>query len=295
MRTIGEILRLSVDHVAKRGGRPRHEVEELIAHALGMKRLDLYLKFDRPIEEEEAASIRAGIARLAADEPLAYVLGTASFYGREFIVTPDVLIPRPETEVLVSVVEKWLVKQPSPGTIVDVGTGSGCIGLTLKALFPSWRVVLSDICEKALAIARRNAQKLQLDVELIQGDLLGSFSGRAECIVSNLPYLSLKEWNEADRSVSEFEPKKALLAGPTGLEVYQRLFDALQTSLVPEGLCAVEIGASQGPAVLALAQKSGTASLIQDFFGRDRVVELKKNSSLGYTASFKEERACFLR
>ena len=272
MRTVGEVLHLSVDHVRKKGGRPRNEVEELIAHTLGMKRLDLYLMFDRPLEEDEIAPIRKGTARLAADEPLAYILGMAPFYGREFIVTPDVLIPRPETEVLVSVTEKWLAEQLSPGTIVDVGTGSGCIGLTLKALFPSWRVVLSDISEKALAVARRNAERFRLDVEVVQGDLLRSFSGKAECIVSNPPYLSSAEWKALDRSVAEFEPKEALMAGPTGIEMYGRLFAALKEKLVPGGFCAVEIGAVQGQAVGTLAQSIGKASLSQDLAGRDRVL-----------------------
>ena len=142
-----------------------------MASVLGLRRLDLYLAFDRPLEEGEVASIRKGISRLAAGEPLAYIAETAPFYEREFIVTPDVLIPRPETEVLITVVREFLASQATPGTIVDVGTGSGCIGLTLKELFPAWHVVLTDISEKALTVARRNAQHLGLDVEILQGDL----------------------------------------------------------------------------------------------------------------------------
>ena len=156
---------------------------------------------------------------------------------------------------------------------MDVCTGSGCIGLTLKALFPAWHVILSDISEKALAVARRNALQLHLDVEFIHGDLLNPFSGRtAQCIVSNPPYLSSAEWTSADRSVAAFEPKVALEAGPTGIEVYERLFADLKKILAPGGLCAVEIGASQGPAVLSLARSLGTPFLVQDLAGRDRVV-----------------------
>jgi release factor glutamine methyltransferase len=277
MKTLGEILRLSVDHVLKKGGRPRREVEEWIAHTLGLKRLDLYLMFDRPLEEVELASIRQGIARLAAGEPLAYILGIAPFYGRDFIVTPDVLIPRPETEVLVSVAKDYLASQPAPGTLVDVCTGSGCIGLTLKALFPSWHVVLSDISEKALAVAKRNAQRFGLDVEFLQGDLLRPFSGRvAQCVVCNPPYLSSAEWKDLDQSVAAFEPRVALEAGPSGIERYKQLFSELGTALASKGLLAVEIGATQGHAVLSLEQPLGTSSLVQDLAGHDRVVTVCK-------------------
>jgi release factor glutamine methyltransferase len=277
MRALGEILRLSVDHVRKKGGRPRREVEEWIAHVLGLRRLDLYLMFDRPLEEAELVTLRQGVSRLAAGEPLAHLLGLAPFYGRDFVVTPDVLIPRPETEVLVSVAKDYLVSQPTPGTVVDVCTGSGCVGLTLKALFPSWHVVLSDISEKALAIARQNAQRFGLDVEFLHGDLLKPFSGRtAQCVVANPPYLSSAEWKDLDRSVAAFEPRCALEAGPTGIEMYERLFSELGTSLGFRGLCAVEIGAGQGQTVLSLAQRLGIPSLVQDLAGHDRVVTVRK-------------------
>ena len=273
MKTLGEILRLSVDHVHKKGGRPRREVEEWIAHALGLKRLDLYLMFDRPLEVEELASIRQGIGRLAAGEPLAYILRLAPFYGQEFIVSPDVLIPRPETELLVSVAKDYLACQSTPGTLLDVCTGSGCIGLTLKALFPSWHVVLSDISEKALEVAKQNASRLQLDVEFLHGDLLKPFSGRiAQCVVCNPPYLSSSEWKDLDRSVAAFEPRVALEAGPSGIEKYRQLFSELGTVLASKGFLAVEIGATQGQAVFSLAQSLGTPSLVKDLAGHDRVV-----------------------
>jgi release factor glutamine methyltransferase len=278
MKSIGEILRLSAEYVQKKAGRPRHEVEGWIAHALGIRRLDLYLLFDRPLEEKELDAIRSGVGRLAIGEPLAYITGFAPFYGLEFAVTPDVLIPRPETETLVSVAKGFLSSFPSPGTIVDVCTGSGCVGLTLKTLFPTWHVVLSDISEKALAVAKDNAFRLNLDVEIIQGNLLSSFSGRtAEVIVSNPPYLSSSEWQTLDPSVRNFEPQLALDAGPNGTEMYQSLFHALRDHLFSKGLCAVEIGASQSEAVLSLAEPYGTPFLTQDLAGRDRVVAFVKN------------------
>ena len=278
MKSIGEILRLSADYVQKKAGRPRHEVEGWIAHALGVRRLDLYLLYDRPLEEQELDTIRSGVARLAMGEPLAYITGFAPFYGLEFAVSPDVLIPRPETETLVNVAKGFLSARPSPGTIVDVCTGSGCVGLTLKTLFPAWHVVVSDISEKALSVAQDNAQRLNLDVEIIQGNLLSSFSGRtAEVIVSNPPYLSSSEWRTLDPSVRNFEPQLALEAGPNGTEVYQSLFHALPSHLSSKGFCAVEIGDSQADAIVSLATVYGTPFRTQDLAGRDRVVAFVKN------------------
>ena len=174
MKTIGEIVRLSIAHVQSKGGRPRHEVEELIAQTLSMRRLDLYLNFDRPLEEAEAAKIRGPLHLLASGKPLAYVLGKAHFYGFEFSVTPAVLIPRPETELLVTTAKAFMSSR-SPGILVDVCTGSGCVGLTLKALFPDWHVVLTDISREALAVAKSNARRLNLTVDLLCGDLLKPF------------------------------------------------------------------------------------------------------------------------
>ncbi len=294
MKTVGEIVRLSVDYVRKKQGRPRREVEEWIAHCLGLRRLDLYLMFDRPVEDAELAAIRSGMARLGAGEPLAYLMGTTFFYGLEFEVSPDVLIPRVDTEILVDVVRSCIASREQPGTIFDVCTGSGCIGLALKTLFPRWHVVLSDSSEQALVIAKNNARRLGVDVELLHGDLLEPFSGRsAEIIVANPPYLSSAEWFALDRSVQSYEPRGALEAGPNGIELYQRLFGDVPKYLCANGLCAVEIGASQGAEVLAMASSFATGDplvwegcvppaagvvphskvrLYQDFAGRDRVV-----------------------
>ena len=273
MKTAAHIVRLSVDYVQKKRGRPRREVEEWIAHVLGLQRLDLYLQFDRPVEESELSAIRPGVSRLGAGEPLAYIIGKAPFYGLTFDVSPDVLIPRPETETLITVVQSFLASKTTPGTIVDLCTGCGCIGLTLKSLFPKWHVVLSDISEKALIIAKKNAAFLNLDVEILQGNLLGPFSGRkADVIVANPPYLSSSEWQSLDPSVAAFEPRIALEAGDSGTEIYQNLFASLPDHLSSKGLCAVEIGASQGSAVLSMAQQFCSPFLVQDLAGRDRVV-----------------------
>jgi release factor glutamine methyltransferase len=279
VKKLKEVVCLSVDYVNKKGGRPRHEVEEWIACTLGMRRLDLYLQFDRPVHKEELDQIREGISRLAEGEPLAYILGKAPFYGFEFEISPDVLIPRLETELLV---EKALQSQGS--TFVDVCTGSGCIGLTVKKLVPKSRVILIDICEKALEVAKKNAQKLSVDVEIMKGDLLAPFfPQKADCIVSNPPYLSSDEWREMDRC----EPRIALDAGKSGLEIYERLLPQMKEALVSGGLGLFEIGTGQRESVIELIKKHEFISIecIQDLAGHDRLVSFETQvtpySSLG--------------
>jgi release factor glutamine methyltransferase len=276
MKTIRDVVALSVEYVLSKGGRPRREVEEWIAHILGMRRLDVYLQFDRPLEDKELNAIRPGIGRLASGEPLAYVQGFSHFYDCEFIVTPAVLIPRPETELVVEAVKGVLSSRPR-GTIVDVGTGSGCIGLTLKRLFPGWHVIVSDISEEALRVTRANAERLAVEVEVVQGDLLEPFIGKQlDCVVANPPYLSSREFVALDPSVAAFEPRQALEAGPLGTECYQRLFAQLENCLAPHGCGAVEIGSTQGEAVMAMARSVGDAALVKDFAGFDRIVTFSR-------------------
>jgi release factor glutamine methyltransferase len=282
MKTVGDVLRLSLSHVQKHQGRPRHEVEEWIASILGLKRLDLYLQFDRPLEDNEIDLIRPGIQRLAADEPLAHILKLAPFYGFDFVVSKDVLIPRPETEILIDEARKFLQIQEKPGVIFDVCTGSGCIGICLKKLFPDWHVVLSDISPLAISLARQNAERLGVDVEIIQGSLLEPFGSRkANCIICNPPYLSSSEWRTLDLSVKDYEPRLALEAGPTGLECYTALFSTLPSFLEAPAIAIFEIGHQQKADVLALASSvtscasrfvDGQWHAIKDFSGNDRAI-----------------------
>lgn len=273
MKTVGEVLKLSVSHVGEE--RPRHEIEWLIADVLGISRLDLYLQFDRPLEESELSLIRPQLARLKKGEPLAYVRGQAPFFKDEFFVSQDVLIPRPETELLVEKASLFLASKKTPGTLFDICTGSGCIGLSIKKQFPLWNIVLSDISEEALAIAKKNAQKLSLSVEFLLGDLLEPFHTKADCIVANPPYLSQEEWETGDSSVKQYEPKLALLGGKTGLEWYDRFFTCVKEYIHPDGCIFVEIGSTQGPAVIDLIRKHNFSevTLFQDLSGHDRVIK----------------------
>jgi release factor glutamine methyltransferase len=272
--TLGTVVQRSIDFVQQKKGRPKFEVEHCIAHLLGMRRLDLYLQFDRPLEETEVQKIRQAVVRLSKNEPLAYIQGVSHFYGHSFEVSPDVLIPRPETEILVTTVREYIEHSgASTGTIIDVCCGCGCIGLSLKALFPHWNVLFSDISSAAVDITLRNASKMQLNIEVYQGDLLEALQGtKADIIVSNPPYLSIEEYKQLDRSVKDFEPGLALVGGDSGLEIYTRLSKAIPSVLRTGGLYAVEIGMHQGARVSRLMSFCQEVRIIQDFAGRDRVV-----------------------
>ena len=273
MRTVGEILKLSLCHVGE--SRPRHEVEWFIALTLGVSRLDLYLQFDRPLDEEELSKVRLGIARLKRGEPLAYVRNSAPFFKDEYLVSRDVLIPRPETEILVEEACRFLSSQKEPGILFDLCTGSGCVGLSIKKLFPEWHVVLSDISESAISIAKKNAEKFKLDVEFLLGDLFAPFSSKkAHCIVANPPYLSVEEWEHIDSSIRDFEPMVALVGGTTGLEWYERFFVSVREYVYPGAHLFLEMGSMQAKAILPLAERFSSTQVIKDFAHLDRIVNV---------------------
>jgi len=254
-------------YVASKNGRPDHEVREYVASSLGLNTSELYLYPDRAVSKEELDRIWPGIERLSLGEPLAYIQEKKEFYGYEFDVCPDVLIPRPETEILVDVACFFLKEYPCPGTIVDVCTGSGCVGIVLKLLFPKWHVILLDISEKALHIASKNAKKLHADVEVIQGNLLEPVLSRSfSCVVSNPPYLTTQEWNESD--VKQHEPRLALDGGVHGLDIYEQLLQ--QIGVCTPEFVALEIGRNIQDLVMRYTGKK--SSLHTDLFGRDRVV-----------------------
>jgi release factor glutamine methyltransferase len=275
MKTLLEILTLSTSYLDQRGIKnARRQAEELIADALGVKRLDLYLEFDRPLTDAELETCRQRLARRAKGEPLQYISGEVEFYNCRLIVNSDVLIPRQETEILIDKIVKELEGQDlHQKEFWDVCCGSGCIGLSLKKKFPELKVVLSDISPKALAVAKRNAKLNQLDVEFLEGDLLSPFNKRkAHYIVSNPPYIAAHEFNELESEVKDFEPIQALISGPTGLEFYERFAVQLKEYLLPQGKVWFEIGSGQGQRVcdmFALFEK-GNCRVDKDWAGHDR-------------------------
>lgn len=277
MKSIGEILLLAARFLKERGvEHPRRDVEELLASFLRCKRLDLYLHFDLPLEEKELEALRNAIKRRAKGEPLQYILGEMEFFGAQFLLSPAVLIPRPETEILVSIVAKCFCAneaQEQSTILWDLCCGSGVIGISLKKKFPWLTVVLSDLSKDALAIADQNANKNQVEVTLLAGDLFAPLVGkRADLIICNPPYISAGDFAQISPSVRDFEPKLALVGGEDGLVFYRRLAGEAPAFLNPGGRLYLEIGYDQGEAVSKIFShepwKAGR--LEQDWAGKDR-------------------------
>jgi len=260
------------------GGRgiasPRLDAELLVAHALGKRRIDLYLELDRPLEDEEKDRIRGLVKRRRAHEPIAYILGYREFYGRRFEVTKDVLIPRPDTETLVA----RAIEVAGPGPVLDLCTGSGCVGISV-ALETGVEVVATDVSEAALAVAQRNAEALGVRVRFVRGDLFAGERGPFSVITANPPYLAKRELAEVDPDVREHEPEIALVAGESGLEAHARIAKDALRALTPEGVVLVEVGAGQAAAVGKLYQQVAGFPEVrthEDLGGIERVVEARR-------------------
>ncbi len=278
MKTLGEIIKASWEYVQKKGSsHTRHEVEELIAFTLGKKRLDLYLNFDKPLNEEELTKVRAKLVRLAANEPLQYIEGKVQFYGCTIAVDPRVLIPRQETELLIDKVVKEIKSTAYQGkTLWDVCTGSGYIGIAIKKALPELTVTLSDISEDALTVAKSNSLLNNVDVELIQGDLLKPFgTKKADFIVCNPPYIAEGEYATLSPHVRDFEPKQALVPGKSGLECYERLITELTSHTNPGATVWFEIGSTQAEAICAMITGFKQVQVEKDLAGMDRFIKFK--------------------
>ncbi len=271
MITLLEIIKRSADYLAERGiENARREAEEVIADAMRAKRLDLYLQHDRPLTDKELPDLRQAIQRRSKREPTAYISGSVSFADLTIHVTPDVLIPRPETEILVEKISQTLSNSSTKEKVLwDMCCGCGCIGLALKHRFPQLKVILSDLSGEALSIARTNAS---VDVEFKQGDLFAPFAGlKCDYFICNPPYVTEEEYTHLSPEVRDWEPKMALVAGKSGLEFYQHLAKELPHYLNPNGLGWLELGAGQGSSVKSLFESAGyICHYDQDWSGHDR-------------------------
>ncbi len=242
--TVKEVLAKSTQYLQEHGSpSPRLDAEILTAHALGVRRLDLYLAPDRPLSESETATLREFIRRRGRREPVAYITGRREFYGIEFEVSRGVLVPRPETEVLVDAVLEGVRGRVEP-LVVDVGTGSGAIACAVAVHCPGARLLASDVSAEALAVARRNARRLVPDgrVEVVCMDVLAALAEApiADAVVSNPPYVAEDE--PLDEEAQRYEPKVALFCGDGGREVSNRLIAEAPNRLKPGGFLAVEVG-----------------------------------------------------
>lgn len=281
MKTLGEILKLSAEFLEERKvDRPRRSAEELLAHILGLKRLELYMQFDRPLIESELASLRELLKRRAKGEPIEYLMGEVEFLGCRIKISPSVLIPRPETEILADLVVKKLTGRNLKGKhLWDLCAGSGCLGIAIKKKLPDLALALSDLSPEALALAGENAKRNGVEAELALGDLLAPFKGRkADIFVCNPPYISQSEFLSLDPSVRDFEPRRALIGGERGTEFYESLGRELPLFLNPGALVFLEIGATQGDAVKEIFSNKTWAEMEirSDWAGHPRFFFLEK-------------------
>jgi len=235
---------------------PRLNAEHLLAHVLGRKRIDLYLEFERVLTESELAPLRALVKRRGEGEPLQHLLGTTEFCGLTFLCDKRAMVPRPETEELVELIESRIENRES--RIVDVGTGSGVIALSLAMKFPEAEILGIDISDDALALAQENAARLKLvdRVRFLKSNLFENVDGTFDLVVANLPYISTQDHHTLSREVLH-DPAVALFASARGDELVRELIAQAPSQLRPGGMLALEIGIDQGDALFsALAEKN---------------------------------------
>jgi release factor glutamine methyltransferase len=256
---------------------PRLDAEVLLGFITGRDRTWLLTWIDRKVEADHLHQYHEAIMRRARREPVAYITGRREFYDMMLAVTPDVLIPRAETELLVSGAIEWLGRhRRGQGRVLDVGTGSGAIALALAANVRGLEVVATDISEAALAVARQNAARHGIaNVEFRRGDLFSALSTdeRFDLILSNPPYVAESEFASLEPNVRDYEPRLALVAPRHGLAVIERLCSGSPQHLRPHGCLGIEIGAGQAASVRSLLDLAGFAEvrIQQDFAGLDRV------------------------
>jgi release factor glutamine methyltransferase len=274
-RTVRQAVQSAAAYLRPITDVPRLEAEVLLTYVLNISRSTLLTHPDRTLHPDQTERYRDLVARRASDYPLPYLTGKSEFYGLDFEVTPEVMIPRPETELLVE-----LALEREPATVVDVGTGSGCIAIALATNLPAASIYAIDISPTALAVACRNVERHGVDdrVRLMVGDVLTPRPKPVDLIVSNPPYVSTNEWATLPKSVLHHEPHLALDGGADGLAIIRKLLLEAQGTLKPDGGLLIEIGAEQGEAAQQLAHTyfpQAEIDIHQDLAGRDRVLEVK--------------------
>ena len=280
MLTVLEAINRSTEFLEKKNiESPRVNAEHLLAHVLKCKRLDLYLAFDRPLKENEINIYRELIVRRGKTEPLQYIIGTVEFYGMEFKVNPSVLIPRPETEVLIEKILETVNKEGSL-KILDIGTGSGNIVIPLARNLPNSQLTAIDISEEAVIMARENAELHNIDrqVNFSVVDLMNFSNSEAnyfDIIVSNPPYVSLKDYSELRPELKNHEPKVALTDNNDGLNFYRTISWKAKSLLKKNGMIFFEIGMGQVDEVKSILLKNSFSGIeiFKDYSNIDRVIK----------------------
>ena len=287
--TLGEVL-VEARRLLEHAGIETAEQEALwiVEHVLHLSTHHVVIDRDRRLSSSELLAARGLIARRVGREPLQYILGTQEFCGLEFTVNPAVLIPRPETELLVEYVTQR-IRADRPATIVDVCTGSGCIAVAIARMRPHARVIATDLSGPALNVARQNAIRLGVSERItwLEGDLLGplvehELEGQVDVIVSNPPYIPELDWATLQPEVRLFEPRGALVAGPQGTELHERLLREADRYLSPGGAVIMEIGAGQARAMRRIVEQTPGYRfhrLVLDEAGLERVVIVEREGA----------------
>jgi release factor glutamine methyltransferase len=249
--TVLEAIQKSAEFLAKRGvDSPRLQAELLLAHRLKMPRMKLYLNFDRALSAEDTDTYREWIKRRSQREPLQHIIGTTSFCGYEIIVNRHALVPRPETEILAE--SGWtFLSTLNSASALDVGTGTGCIAIALAAKCPNAKISATDISPGALALAKENAVKNNVQIEFLGGDGFATLppEARFDLIISNPPYIPTAEIETLQPEVRDFDPREALNGGADGLDFYRRFAAEAKNFLKPDGKIILEFGDGQAPAI----------------------------------------------
>lgn len=259
---------------------PALDATVLLAAVLGCDRTELYRRSERTLTEMERRHFEQLVRVRLEGQPVAYLTGHREFMGLDFVITPEVLVPRPETELIVEEALRILAGAPVQPIIVDVGTGSGAIAVSLARQVPRACVMAVDLSEAALSVARRNAQRHRVIVDFLLGDLLepipAALAGQIDLITANLPYIPTAEIDTLSSAVRS-EPRLALDGGPDGLDLYRRLIPQAYRFLCPGGDLLFEVGPEQGRSALAMVSGPHWESRVMlDLAGRDRVVSARK-------------------
>ena len=277
--TVLEAINKGAEFLTRKGiESPRLQSELLLAHLLNLPRLRLYLEFERKLSEEQSNQLRELLVRRGNREPLQHIVGTTSFCGLPIIVTPAVLIPRPETETLAEQVWTFLNSISGETVFADLGTGSGCLPIAIAAHAPRARGVTVDISKEALAVARRNvdANNLGVRIELREGDFLAGLqpAERFDVIVSNPPYIPTAEVELLEPEVRDHDPRLALDGGADGLNFHRALAERAAQFLKPGGRLLIEFADGQGEALRELFVGHGwiVHGIVRDLSGMDRIL-----------------------
>jgi len=285
--TVKDVLFWTSDYFSEKDiPSPHLNAELLIAHVLECSRLDLYMKYDRPLAEKDLSHIKKLIKSRASHYPIQYLLGVTEFYGIPFFVEEGVLIPRPETEILVDAVISYIKKSDkTTWTLLDIGTGTGNIPIAISTSFKETEkdihIDAVDASEKAIPLARKNIDNLKIEnITLLISDIFDKATDTYDCIISNPPYVSESEFKELPEEVRDHEPREALLAREDGLEFYHTILQNAGKYIKDDGRIFFEIGAYQKDGVAKLAKEYNykIIDIKQDYNDFDRVLILQKNT-----------------